>query len=105
MSELARRIALRVGLPREQVGTVAVGALLHDVGKIAIPDAILQKPGPLTAEEYGAVRQHPILGAKILGPIEELSAALPTVRHHHERFDGEGYPTACGARRYLSWHA
>lgn len=92
VSEIAQLIASRMGLPREQSDALAIGALLHDVGKIAIPDSILHKPGPLTEEEYGIIKRHPVLGAKILGRIGELSAAVPAVRHHHEWFDGRGYP-------------
>jgi HD-GYP domain-containing protein (c-di-GMP phosphodiesterase class II) len=68
------------------------GALLHDIGKIAIPDAILRKDGPLTDEEWLVMRQHPTLGYEILNGIAFLSDSLPIVLHHHERFDGEGYP-------------
>ncbi len=68
------------------------GFLLHDVGKIGIPDRILQKPGPLTIEEYEVIKQHPMLGARMLASVKELASALPVVRHHHERFDGRGYP-------------
>jgi HD-GYP domain-containing protein (c-di-GMP phosphodiesterase class II) len=99
VSDVARRIGYGMGLPRDQVEALAAGALLHDVGKIALPNAILQKPGPLTEEEYGVVRQHPVLGARILGPLGELSAALPAVRHHHERFDGGGYPDGLRGER------
>ncbi|HEX6987916.1 MAG TPA: HD-GYP domain-containing protein [Bacillota bacterium] len=68
------------------------GALLHDVGKMGIPDAILQKPGPLTPEEWQIMRQHPRLGFEMLSHIPFLKPALPVVLHHHERWDGRGYP-------------
>jgi HD-GYP domain-containing protein (c-di-GMP phosphodiesterase class II) len=66
--------------------------LLHDVGKIGIPDRILQKSGRLTEDEYAEIKRHPVLGVSILAPATELASALPVVKHHHERFDGEGYP-------------
>jgi HD-GYP domain-containing protein (c-di-GMP phosphodiesterase class II) len=68
------------------------GALLHDVGKIGIPDRILQKAGRLTEDEYAEIKRHPVLGVSILTPATELASALPVVKHHHERFDGKGYP-------------
>ncbi len=92
VSGMARRIGSRMGLVQGQLEALTIGALLHDLGKIAVPDSILQKTGPLTEEEYETIKQHPVLGARILSPIRELSAMLPAVRHHHERFDGEGYP-------------
>jgi ribonuclease P protein subunit RPR2 len=77
--------------PRE-LQELEYGALLHDIGKIAVPDAILRKDGPLTEEEWQVMRQHPCLGHEILYGIGFLSDALPIVLHHHERFDGKGYP-------------
>jgi len=62
------------------------------VGKIGIPDRILQKSVRLTEEEYAEIKQHPALGVGILAPVEEMASALPVVKHHHERFDGKGYP-------------
>ena len=71
---------------------VQLGAILHDVGKIGVPDAILLKPGPLTEAETEAMRAHPEIGTKLLSGIDFLQPALPVVRHHHERWDGTGYP-------------
>jgi putative nucleotidyltransferase with HDIG domain len=71
---------------------VRLGALLHDVGKIGIPDAILLKQGPLTPGEWAVMRTHPQVGANMLKDIEFLKPALPIIRHHHERWDGSGYP-------------
>lgn len=68
------------------------GFLLHDVGKVAIPDAILYKPGPLTSEERALMAKHPEIGAEIVGGIEFLAGAVEVVRSHHERWDGHGYP-------------
>ena len=72
--------------------TVAVAALLHDVGKIGVPDQILRKPGKLTEQEHAVIRHHPTMGAIIVGAVPGFEDALPAVRHHHERWDGGGYP-------------
>ena len=92
VSGLALRIGSEISLPDEQLDALASGALLHDVGKIGIPDHILQKSGRLTEDEYADIKRHPILGVSILTPATELASALPVVKHHHERFDGKGYP-------------
>ncbi len=86
------RLADRLGLAASDRQTVAVAALLHDVGKIGIPDQILRKPGRLTDEEFEAVRMHPDIGAAIVAAVPGLAAILDAVRHHHERWDGAGYP-------------
>src|SRR5215208_1825976 len=92
VSGLALRIGSEISLPGEQMQALTSGALLHDVGKIGIPDRILQKAGRLTEDEYAEIKRHPILGVSILTPATELASALPVVKHHHERFDGKGYP-------------
>ena len=92
VSGVSQDIARRMGLSEEQMEALIPGALLHDVGKIGIPDHILHKPGLLTGEEYEVIKRHPSLGAGIISPIMELGAALPVVSYHHERFDGNGYP-------------
>jgi len=66
--------------------------LLHDVGKVAVPDSILFKPSPLSAVEMEVVRQHPVVGESICAPLKSFRDALPIIRHHHERMDGSGYP-------------
>ena len=86
-------IARELGLGEEEQRTLAVSALLHDVGKIGVPDAILRKPGQLTEEEFKAVRQHPTMGAALVSTVTGLEATLDAVRHHHERWDGGGYPS------------
>ena len=68
------------------------GAILHDIGKIGVSDAILTKPGPLTAQEWHEMRQHPVIGERICEPLATASQFGPIVRHHHERWDGTGYP-------------
>ena len=92
VSGLALRIGREMSLPGEQMEALASGALLHDVGKIGVPDRILQKSGRLTEDEYAEIKRHPVLGVSILTHATELASALPVVKHHHERFDGEGYP-------------
>jgi len=85
-------IGKQLGLNAEDLETLKQGALFHDVGKIGIPDAILQKPGKLTNEEYDDIKNHPSIGAKILAPAKIFNDLVPMVLHHHERFDGRGYP-------------
>jgi HD-GYP domain-containing protein (c-di-GMP phosphodiesterase class II) len=79
-------------LDRDAMKRLEFGALFHDIGKIGIPSEILQKPGPLTEEEFEIIKQHPELGEKILAPIERLADVRPIVRACHERWDGLGYP-------------
>ena len=85
-------IAEALGLDEETRQTVLLAGLLHDVGKVGVPDAILRKPGALTAEEFEAVKQHPAMGAMIVGAVPGFEATLAAIRHHHERWDGGGYP-------------
>src|SRR5581483_8442682 len=93
VAEYSRILGERMLGPRvQELQVLEYGGLLHDVGKIAIPDAILRKNGPLTDEEWIVMRQHPMLGWEILHGIAFLTDALPIVRYHHERFDGAGYP-------------
>src|SRR4051794_33564658 len=85
-------IARALGLPRPDAPELEFGFLLHDIGKVAIPDAILYKPGKLTEEERALMARHPAIGADIVGEIEFLAEATRVVRSHHERWDGSGYP-------------
>src|SRR5207244_10529645 len=80
------------GMPEEQLADLAHGVLLHDIGKIGIPDGILLKPGPLTPSEWSIMRRHPEIGKRLLERIPFLHGAIPIVYHHHERWDGTGYP-------------
>jgi putative two-component system response regulator len=82
----------RMGLDEGDLAALRRGGYLHDIGKIAIPDAILMKPGPLTADELDIVRQHPVVGDRLCGKLKLLQGVRPIVRHHHERLDGSGYP-------------
>ena len=88
----AIRIARAMELDKRTQRTIQVAALLHDVGKIGVPDRILRKPGALTDEEFEAIRQHPMMGAVIVGAVAGFEETLDAIRHHHERWDGAGYP-------------
>lgn len=88
----ARQVATEMGLGPQEQELVEKAALLHDVGKLAVPDEILQKPGSLSEEEMAVVRAHPAVGAKIVARIPELAATAPIIAHHHEHVDGSGYP-------------
>jgi diguanylate cyclase (GGDEF)-like protein len=89
---LARGVAMILGLPAEQVERIAHAALLHDVGKLAVPNEILHKRGPLTTREWEIMAEHPVAGERILLRIPDLAAIAPVVRHEHEHWDGSGYP-------------
>ncbi len=99
VSRVAGRIGRALSLDQEQLEALAVGALLHDIGKIGIPDRILHKPGRLTDDEYAIIKRHPKIGVEIVATIRELSAVLPAIRHHHEHFDGLGYPDGLRAEK------
>ncbi len=86
------QIARRLGLSAREQYTVQVAALLHDVGKIGVPDAILRKPGRLSEQDFEAVKQHPMMGSIIVGAVPGFEETLDAIRHHHERWDGGGYP-------------
>ena len=92
VSEYAVQIAGHLQLPKAQIEMIRTGSLLHDIGKIGIPDCILFKPGPLTEEEFDIIKQHPVRGAEIVRANHNLRKMVPLIRHHHERFDGKGYP-------------
>ncbi len=92
VSEFSAAIACELGLPGEAIHHIRIGGLLHDVGKIGVPDAILCKPGKLTDAEYDLMKQHPTIGAKIMGQVRTLHTELPAMAEHQERLDGTGYP-------------
>ena len=94
VGRLAARLASELGLPGRDVSLVQLAAPLHDIGKIAIPDSILLKPGRLTEQEFEVVKMHAAVGARVLagGATDLLEAAEAIARHHHERWDGGGYP-------------
>lgn len=92
IAEHTIRFGERLGLNPEELETLRIASLLHDIGKVAVPDAILLKPGKLTAEETEVMRRHPVVGEEICSPLKSFRHALPAIRHHHERMDGSGYP-------------
>ena len=89
---LSRGVAMMLGLPNDDVERIAHGALLHDVGKLAMPAELLGKEGPLTPDEWAVMSQHPIAGERILARTKDLAGVAPIVRHEHEHWDGSGYP-------------
>ncbi|MDX2231539.1 MAG: two-component system response regulator [Leptolyngbyaceae cyanobacterium bins.349] len=81
-----------LGLPRNEIRDLMWGGYLHDIGKVGIPDNVLLKPGKLTAEEWEVMRQHVLIGERICQPLRTMRGVVPIIRHHHERWDGSGYP-------------
>ena len=92
VAEYSREIARRAGFPAKMQNDIYMMGLLHDVGKIGIPDSIINKPAKLTEEEYGIIKKHPVMGAKILENITEFPQLTVGARWHHEHYDGRGYP-------------
>ncbi len=92
VQRIALAVADELGLTRERRDAVRYGSLFHDIGKIAVPDAILAKPAALTPREYEVIKRHPSDGADIVSKLGSLREAVPLIRHHHERWDGAGYP-------------
>ncbi|MDW8244299.1 MAG: HD domain-containing protein, partial [Thermogemmata sp.] len=92
VTRYALLLAERLGLDRQHTEIIRLGSPLHDIGKIGIDDAILRKPGKLTPAEYELMKTHTVKGAEILSNIPEMAPIIPIVRHHHERWDGTGYP-------------
>ena len=92
VSVLSVAIGRGLSLPPDDLEVLRLGALLHDIGKIGVPDDVLRKPGALTPEEFDIIKQHPVLGARILQSVPFLAKHIPIVELHHERPDGRGYP-------------
>jgi putative two-component system response regulator len=90
--EYSKSIGLRMKLDKQDIEELKRSALLHDIGKIGIPDMVLKKQTKLTDEEFAIIKSHPEIGATILKSIKSFKALVPAVYHHHERFDGDGYP-------------
>lgn len=92
VAESARHLGVRLGLPEEDLDALYRGGIIHDIGKIGVPDAVLLKPGPLDANEIVLMRSHPEIGENIVRPLRSGYDLLPIIRHHHEAYDGRGYP-------------
>jgi putative two-component system response regulator len=92
LAEYSATLATHLGLPEEQVIALRRAGVVHDIGKIAVPDSILLKPSKLTPEEWKLVQEHPIVGERICEPLKSFRLVLPVIRHHHEKFNGSGYP-------------
>src|SRR5579862_877906 len=92
LSEYSASLGQHLGLSEDQITALRRAGVVHDIGKIAVPDAILLKPGRLTPEEWEVIRQHPVVGERICAPLKSFRHVLPIVRHHHEKLNGSGYP-------------
>src|SRR6201984_2732371 len=92
LAEYSARLGEQLGLPEDQVTALRRAGIVHDVGKIAVPDAILLKPGRLTPDEWTIIREHSVVGERICAPLKSFRLVLPIIRHHHEKLDGSGYP-------------
>ncbi len=92
LSDLSARLGEYLGLSEDQIVALRRAGVVHDVGKVAVPDAILLKPGPLTPDEWKLMREHPVVGERICAPLKSFRLVLPIIRHHHEKYDGSGYP-------------
>jgi putative two-component system response regulator len=99
VSDLARLMAEKMHFTPERVELIALGGRLHDIGKIGTPDAILDKPGPLTVEEYAVMKRHPAQGDELIAPIRSMEGVRPMIRWHHEALDGNGYPDGLSAEQ------
>src|ERR1700734_2380218 len=92
LAEMSARMGERLGVPEEQIKALRRAGVVHDIGKVAVPDSILLKPGPLTADETKVMQKHPVVGERICAPLKTFRLVLPIIRHHHEKYDGSGYP-------------
>jgi putative two-component system response regulator len=94
LAEMSARMGERLGVPEEQIKALRRAGVVHDIGKVAVPDSILLKPGPLTADETKVMQEHPVVGERICAPLKTFRLVLPIIRHHHEKHNGTGYPDA-----------
>lgn len=92
LSDYSAALARHIGLPEDQIIALRRAGVVHDIGKIAIPDSIILKPTSLSPDEWKLVREHPVIGERICAPLKSFRAVLPIIRHHHEKLDGSGYP-------------
>jgi putative two-component system response regulator len=98
VGESARYLGRRIGLPEFALDALYRGGVIHDIGKIGVPDSILLKPGPLNEAETARMREHVAIGEAIVRPLQSAASLLPIIRHHHERYDGRGYPEGLRGR-------
>ena len=103
VSEYSVLIGEKLGLPESDIRTLKIGGLFHDIGKIGVPDSILQKDSKLTDDEYSQIKQHPNIGVHILSHAAIFQDILPIVEHHHEKFDGSGYPGKLAGEQIPFW--
>src|SRR5205809_5891856 len=92
LSEYAVRLGTHIGLPEESLTALRLAGIVHDIGKVGIPDSILLKPGPLNEDEWAIMKAHPVIGERICAPLKSFGLVLPIIRHHHEKLNGSGYP-------------
>jgi putative two-component system response regulator len=92
LAEYSAALGEHLKLPEEQVTALRRAGVVHDIGKIAVPDAIILKPTSLSPDEWKLMREHPVVGERICAPLKSFRSVLPIIRHHHEKFDGSGYP-------------
>jgi putative two-component system response regulator len=104
VARMAHAVGIHLGCDEPRLAALDLGGALHDLGKLAVAEAILSKPGPLTADEAAEVRRHPEVGARLVVLEDELRPAVPAVLYHHERWDGDGYPSG-RARKEIPFEA
>jgi putative two-component system response regulator len=92
LADYSARLGCQIGLPENQITALRRAGVVHDVGKVAVPDSILLKPSGLSPDEWKLMREHPVVGERICAPLKSFRLVLPIIRHHHERCDGSGYP-------------
>jgi putative two-component system response regulator len=103
VAKLVEEMGRGMNIDAEGIESLAIAGRLHDIGKIGVPDSILLKPGRLSEAEFVVIRQHPTIGASILGAIPSIKPLLPVILHHHERFDGHGYPKGLKGGEIMLW--
>jgi putative two-component system response regulator len=92
VSSYSVRLGQSLGLPDAELAALQTAGIVHDVGKVAVPEEIMMKPGPLTQDEVEIMREHAVVGERLCAGVKSFRGALPLIRHHHERMDGSGYP-------------
>jgi putative two-component system response regulator len=92
LADMSARLGTRLEIPEDDIKALRWAGIVHDIGKVVVPDSILLKPGPLTAEEMEVMRKHSVVGERICAPLRSFRPVLPIIRHHHEKRDGSGYP-------------